>query len=89
MAMRSSPNGLGLNARFLDYLRTVHGLDFWAVLNNPKIKIPGLFSDSPELNCETEFWTVHAYGLVYVAKMNNMCLCENYFVNACSMDVLT
>ena len=54
MAMRSSPNGLGLNAGFLDYLRTVHGMDFWAVSNSPKTKILGLFSDSLELNCENE-----------------------------------
>ena len=37
MAMRSSPNGLGLNARFLDYLRTIHELEFWVVLDSPKI----------------------------------------------------
>ena len=35
------------------------------------------------------FRTVHAYSLVCVAEMNNMCLCENYFVKACSIDVLT
>ena len=53
--MRSSPKDLGLNARFLDYLRTVHGLDFWAVSDSPKTEIPGLFSDSPELEYETGF----------------------------------
>ena len=59
-------------ARFFDYLRTVHGLDFWVVSDNPKTDIPRLFSNSPELNCETEFWTVHAYSSVCIAKMNNM-----------------
>ena len=43
MAMRSSHNGLGLNAGFLDYLRTVHGLDFWIVSDSPEIEILGLF----------------------------------------------
>ena len=70
--MCSSPNGLGLNAGFLYYLRTVHGLDFWVVSDNSKIEIPGLFSDSPELNCEIEFRTVHAYNSVCIEKMNNM-----------------
>ena len=72
MAMRSNPNGLGLNAGFLDYLLTVHELDFWAVSDSPEIEIPGLFSDSPELKCETEFRTVHAYSSVCIVKMNNM-----------------
>ena len=72
MAMRSSPNGLGLNAEFLDYLWTVHMLDFWAVSNSLKTEILGLFLDSPELNCETEFWTIHAYSSMCIAKMNNM-----------------
>ena len=40
MAMRSSPNGLGLNVGFLDYLQTVHGLDFWAVSDSPETEIP-------------------------------------------------
>ena len=70
--MRSSPNGLGLNVGFLGYLRIVHGLDFWAVSDSPKTKIPILFSDSPELNCETEFRTIHAYSSVCIAKMNDM-----------------
>ena len=70
--MRFSPNGLGLNARFLDYLRTVHGLDFYIVSDILKIKSSRLFSDSPELNCETEFRTVHAYSSKCIAKMNNM-----------------
>ena len=47
MAMRSNPNGLRLNAGFLDYFRIVHGLDFWAVSDSMETKIPGLFSDSP------------------------------------------
>ena len=68
--MRSSPNGLGLNVGFLDYLQTVHGLDFRAILDSLKIKNLGLFSDSPELNCETEFRTVYAYSYVCIAKMN-------------------
>ena len=72
MAMRSSPNGLGPNAGFLDYLRTVHGPDFWAVSDNPETEIPGLFSDNPELNCETKFQTVLVYSSVCIAKMNNM-----------------
>ena len=72
MAMRSSPNGLGLNAGFLDYLRTVHGLYFWIILDSPKTEILGLFLDSPELNRETEFRTVHVYSYVCIAKMNNM-----------------
>ena len=70
--MRSNPNSLGLNVGFLDYLQIVHGLDFWAVLHSLKTEIPGLFLDSLELNCETEFWTVHAYSYLCVAKMNNM-----------------
>ena len=72
MAMRSSPSGSGLNAGSLDYLRTVHGQDFWVVSDSPKIEISRLFSNSPELNCETKFWTVHAYSSVCIAKMNNM-----------------
>ena len=84
MATRSSPNGLGLYAGFLDYLLIVYGLNFWAISNSPKIEIPRLFSDSPELNflglfsnnpelnCETEFRIVHAYSSVCIAKMNNM-----------------
>ena len=55
MAMHSSPNGLGLNAGFLDYLRTIHGLHFWAVSDSLDTEITGLFSNSPELNCEIEF----------------------------------
>ena len=70
--MRSNPNGLGLNAGFLDYLRTIHGLDFWAVSNNLKTEISRLFSDNPKLNYETEFRIVHAYSSVCIAKMNNM-----------------
>ena len=70
--MRTSPNGLGLNAGFLDYLRIVHRLDFWAVSDSLKTEIPRLFSDSLELNCEDEFRTVHAYSYVCIAKMNNM-----------------
>ena len=31
--MRSSPKDLGLNVGFLDCLRTVHELEFWAVLD--------------------------------------------------------
>ena len=31
MAMCSTPKDLGLNAGFLDYLRTIHGLDFLAI----------------------------------------------------------
>ena len=62
MAMRSRTNGLGLNAGFLDYLRTIYGLDFWAVLDSPKTEILGLFSDSPKLNCEIEFQIVYAYS---------------------------
>ena len=72
MVLRSSPNGLGLNAGYLDYLRTVHGMDFLAVLNSLKTKIPRLFSNSSELNCETEFRTIHAYSSMCIAKMNNM-----------------
>ena len=70
--MRSSSNGLGLNAGFLDHLWTVHGLYFWAVSNSLETKNLGLFSDSPELNCETEFRTIHPYSSVCIAKMNNM-----------------
>ena len=72
MAIRSNPNGLGLNAGFLDYLRTVHGMDFWAISDSSETKILGPFLDSLELNCETEFWTVHAYSSVCIAKMSNM-----------------
>ena len=50
--MHSSPKDLGLNAGFFYYLQTVHRLDFRVVLNSPEIKISGLFSDSPEMNCE-------------------------------------
>ena len=55
MAMRSNPKDLGLNAGFLDYLQTVHGLDFWAVSDSLKTKILGLFSDSVDLDRETDF----------------------------------
>ena len=72
MAMRFSLNGLGLNAGFLDYLRTVHGLDFWVISDNLEIEISELFSDCPELNYETEFRTIHAYCYVCIVKMNNM-----------------
>ena len=70
--MCSSPNGLGLNAGFLDYLRIAHGLDFWAVSDSPETKIAGLFSDSSKMNRETKFQTVHAYYSVCIAKINNM-----------------
>ena len=76
MAMRSSPNGLGLNAEFLEYLWTVHRQDFWAVSDSPKTKILGLFLNSPELNCEIEFRTVHAYEW-------HDCGVKNDAVNAC------
>ena len=102
MVVRSSPKDLGLSVGTLDCLRTVHGLDFWAVSNSTKTEIPRLFSDSteteiprlfsdsPELEYETEYSrTVHAYSLVCIAEMNNMCSCENYFVNASSVGVLT
>ena len=77
MAMHSNPKDLRLNAGFLDYLRTVHGLDFWTVLDNPKTEIPGLFLDSPELDCKTDFRTVHACSFVCIVKMNNM-ICEKW-----------
>ena len=70
--MRFNPNGLGLNVRFLDYLRTVHGLDFYIVSYSMKIESSRLFSDSPELNCEMEFRTVHVYSSKCIEKMNNM-----------------
>ena len=89
MAMHSSPKDLGLNAGFSDYLRTVHGLDFWAVSDNSKIEISGLFSDNPELDYETDFRTAHANSSVCIVKMNNMICCVKYgVVNACSIDVL-
>ena len=72
MAMCSSPNGLGLNAGFFDYLRIVHGMDFWAVSDSPKTEILGIFSDSSNLKCKTEFRTIHEYSFVCIAKMNNM-----------------
>ena len=47
MVMLSNPNGLGLNARFFDCHRTIHGLEFRVVSDSPKIKILGLFLGSP------------------------------------------
>ena len=88
--MHSNSKDLGLNARFLDYLRTVHGLDFWVVSDSSKTEILGLFSDSLKLDCEIDFRTVHAYSSVCIVKMNNMICCvKNCVVNTCSIDVLT
>ena len=88
--MHSNPKDLGLNAGFLDYLRTIHRLDFWAISDSSEPESPGLFSDSPELDCETDFRIVHAYSSVCIMKMNNMICCvKNGVVNACSIDVLT
>ena len=39
------------------------------------IEILGLFSDSPKLDCETEFRTIHAYSSVCIVIMNNMISC--------------
>ena len=65
-------------------------LDFWAVSDSPKTEIPGLFSNSSKLDCETDFRTVHAYSSVCIVKMNNMICCvKNGVVNSCSSDVLT
>ena len=75
MAMRSNHKDFGLNAGFLDYLQTVHGLDLWAISDSLKTKILGLFSDSPKLDRETDFWTVHAYSSVCIVKMNNAICC--------------
>ena len=77
MAMRSSPKDLGLNAGFLDYLRTIHGLNFWAVSDSPKTEILGLFLDSPKLDRETDFRTVHAYSSMCIVKMNMICCVKN------------
>ena len=54
MAMRFNPKDLGLNAKFFYCPWTVHELDFWVVLDSPKIKILRPFSDNPELDYETD-----------------------------------
>ena len=71
MVARSSPKALGLDSGF----STVFGQSIdWnsGLFDSPKIEILGLFSDSPELNCETESQIVKTYSSVCIAKMNNM-----------------
>ena len=59
----------------------------WLFSDSLKTETPGLFSNSPELDCETDFRTVHAYSSVCIVIMNNMIGCK-YSVNVCSNDVL-
>ena len=48
--------------------------------------LSGLFSNSPELDYETDFRTMCTV-LCVLLKVNNMCLCENHVV-ICSIEVL-
>ena len=43
-------------------------MDFGIVFGQSGIEIPRLFSNSPVLDYETDFRTVHVYSLVCIAK---------------------
>ena len=47
----------------------------WLFLDSLETETPGLFSNSPELDCETYFWIVHAYSFMCIVIMNNMIGC--------------
>ena len=47
----------------------------WLYLDSLETETPGLFSNSPELDCETDFWIVHAYSFMCIVIMNNMIGC--------------
>ena len=86
-AVRFTSKDLGLNVGLWDCFLKVRGWIFRAVFRQSSTEILGLFSDSLELDYETDFWTVDVYRLVCITKVNNICSCENHVV-ICSIDVL-
>ena len=44
----------------------------WLFLDSLETETLRLFSNSPELDCETDFRIVHAYSFMCIVIMNNM-----------------